>query len=115
METMKVHVHIEPEAPPLQQVDGGAICVRGSRVTLETIYAAFRQGNTAEQISQMFPTIALGDIYAVIAFVLRHPAEVAEYVHERERIGDVVRREMETHFDPQGIRDRLLARHERKS
>ncbi len=111
---MSMYAVLQPETPPLQQVEGGAICVRGSRVTLDTIYAAFRQGETAEQIAHMFPTLALGDIYAVIAFILRHPAEVAEYERERERIGEAMRKGLETRFDPQGIRDRLLAGRERK-
>ncbi len=44
--------------------------VAGTRVTLETVVAAFCHGATAEQIAHDYP-LELADIYAVITFYLR--------------------------------------------
>jgi uncharacterized protein (DUF433 family) len=55
---------------PLFTDPHGAIRVRGTRVTLDTIVTAFRAGATAEEIAQKFPTVALADVYQVIAHYL---------------------------------------------
>jgi hypothetical protein len=71
---------------------------------------AFRDGATAEEITQQYPTLALADVYSVLGYVLRHEEEVAAYLASRTEVRDAVRRENERRFDPQGVRDRLMAR-----
>jgi uncharacterized protein (DUF433 family) len=46
--------------------------VRGTRVILDLIVTAFRAGATAEKIAQKFPTVALPDVYQIIAHYLNH-------------------------------------------
>lgn len=95
---------------PLLAGEDGVIRVGGTRVTLDTVAAAFENGATAEEIVQQYPTLMLADVYAVIGYLLRHPSVVSDYLQERGRIRSAVRQENETRYDPQGVRARLLAR-----
>jgi uncharacterized protein (DUF433 family) len=94
---------------PLHVDADGVIRVAHTRVTLETVIAAFAKGATAEQIAQDYPAVSLADIYAVITFYLRQSEAVDAYIAEQRRTGQHLRQQMETRFDPHGIRDRLLA------
>jgi uncharacterized protein (DUF433 family) len=101
---------LESQSLPLHVDADGVIRVAHTRVTLETVIAAFTKGATAEQITQDYPVVPLADIYAVIAFYLRQPEAVEVYLAEQRHTGQHLRRQMEVRFDPHGIRDRLLAR-----
>ncbi len=99
---------------PLKADDDGVIRVGGSRVSLDTIILSFKNGSTAEQIAHDYPVVDLADVYGVINYYLRHEDEVEQYfVNQREQ-GEQIQHEMEKRFDPQGIRDRLLARREQR-
>jgi len=70
---------VAAETPPLREV-GGALRIGGSHVTLETVLWAFQQGSTPESIVDEYPSLALGDVYAVIAYYLRHRDDVELYL-----------------------------------
>jgi uncharacterized protein (DUF433 family) len=101
---------IHPEPVPLAVDGDGVVRVGGTRVTLETIVAAFSQGATAEEIAQQYPTVSLTDIYTAIGYYLRHRIDVEEYIEKRRRESEAARKEMELSLGPDGIRERLLAR-----
>jgi uncharacterized protein (DUF433 family) len=84
--------------------------VGSSRVTLDTVVEAFREGMTPEGIVQQYPSLRLGEVYSVIGYVLNHPQEVDTYLRDRLSLAETVRRDNEARFDPAGVRDRLLAR-----
>lgn len=98
------------DPPPLTAGDDGVVRVGGTRVTLDTVVEAFREGLTVEELQQQYPSLDLPPVYAAISYYLHHRHEVEEYLRERARHREEVRREAETCFDPTGIRDRLLAR-----
>ena len=100
---------------PIETDADGVIRVAGTRVTLDTLVAAFSEGATAEEIVQQYPSLELGDVYAVIGYYLHNRAEVDRYLERRREEALRVRRENEARFDPEGIRDRLLARHNQKT
>ena len=54
---------------PLEEDATGTIHVANTRVTLDTLILAFREGSTAEQIADRFPAVSLSAIYAAIAFL----------------------------------------------
>ena len=87
--------------------------VTGTRVTLDTVVLAFRGGATAEEIVHQYPVLELADVYVVIGYYLRRQSQVDAYVEARRSEQSVVRTENESRFDPQGIRDRLIARRAR--
>lgn len=101
---------VAPEPMPLVADRDGVVRVGGSRVTLDTVVAAFRTGSTAEEIAEQYPSVDLVDIYAAITYYLRHRPEVDDYLVAREHTSAQVRADAEARFDPLGIRDRLLAR-----
>jgi uncharacterized protein (DUF433 family) len=95
---------------PLTTDTDGIVRVASTRVTLDTVIAAFREGATPETIAQQYPSLALADVYAVIGYYLNHRPEVHAYLQQREQAASQIRQENEAHFDPAGVRERLLAR-----
>ncbi len=95
---------------PLVTDADGVVRVGSTRVTLDTIVAAFCEGLTAEEIVSQYPSLRLADVYQVIGYFLDHQAEVDAYLQARQHQAAEIRRDNETRFDPAGIRDRLLAR-----
>jgi uncharacterized protein (DUF433 family) len=95
---------------PLKIDKNGVMHVGGTRVTLETVVESFREGATAEEIVQQYPTLDLADVYAVIAYYLREKKEVEAYLKKQQNLSETVRQENEKRFNPHGIRERLLAR-----
>ena len=98
------------ERVPIHTDADGVVRVAGTRVTLDTIVAAFDTGATAEEIAQQYSSVPLADVYSVITYYLRHRAEVSAYVQGREEQAAKVREEVERRFPPSGVRERLLAR-----
>lgn len=64
---------VDPEPVPLVRDEHGAWRVGGTRVTLETLVAAVDCGDSAEEIHEQYPSVALGDVYAVLTDCLRRP------------------------------------------
>jgi uncharacterized protein (DUF433 family) len=96
-------------APIFIDTDGVAR-IGKSRVTLDTVVAVFEQGATAEEIACRYPALKLADVYNAIGFYLDHHQEVTVYLYERQQQAQSVRATNEQKFNPQGLRDRLLAR-----
>ena len=101
---------IQPEAPPLRQDASGALRVGSSRVLVELVIRAFQDGATPEAITQRYPTATFADIYAVIAYYLRHRQELDAYLAAREQRAQDVRQHIERHQgDLADLRRRILA------
>ena len=105
---------ITSEVVPLTPRADGVVLVGETRVPLDSVLTEFKQGATAEEIAVQFDSLKLADIYAAIAFYLRHQNEVEAYLQERKQISEQVREENERRFPSQGLRDRLLARRQEK-
>ena len=54
----------------------GCYRIAGTRVSLDSIVYAFRNGDTAETIARSFPVLTLEQVYGAIAYYLAHRAEV---------------------------------------
>lgn len=106
-------LRIKPHAAervPLTPTPVGVVLVEGTRVPLDLVVEAFNAGESAEEIVLNYPTLRLADLYAVLAYYLHHREDVDAYVAERGQEVDALRARIELRFDPQGIRERLLAR-----
>ena len=101
---------VSTEPMPLTTNSDGVVLVGKTRVTLDTVVAVFSQGAAAEEIVHRYPSLRLADVYHAIAFYLNHQQEVEAYLQQRHQQAQEIRKMNEAKFDPQGLRDRLLAR-----
>jgi uncharacterized protein (DUF433 family) len=101
---------VATEPIPLVEGADGVMRVRGTRITLDTVLAAFRDGATAEEIVQQYPSISLADVYQVIGYSLRHASELEVYFRKRHESARSTKELNESICPPDGIRGRLLAR-----
>lgn len=61
---------VRTEAPPLREDADGSLRIGNSWVLLELVIRAFQDGATPEAIVQRYSTLALAEVYAVIAILL---------------------------------------------
>jgi uncharacterized protein (DUF433 family) len=101
-------ITIEAEAVPLEwQEDGRVLRVRGTRVPLDVVVAAFHDGASAEEIVLRYPSLDLADVYGVLAYYLRHRDRVDGYLAERRATAAAVKRAVQARADMNVIRRRL--------
>lgn len=103
-------VEFEPEQIPLRKDEHGVLRMGPTRVAFDNIIYAFQEGSSPESIAEQYPTVPLADIFLVLAFYLKYPARVEEYLRDQQGKADNIQREMESRFPSHGIRERLLAR-----
>lgn len=101
---------IMPEVIPISTDEDGVMRIAGTRVTLDTIIAAYFQGESPEEIALQYPALNVADVHLVFGYYLHHRDKVDAYLKEREKKSAQVRAENERRFNPVGIRERLLAR-----
>jgi uncharacterized protein (DUF433 family) len=101
---------MDPLSVPLHEGPPGAYRVGQSRVLLETVIHAYRQGETPEGIVGAFPALQLADVYAVLAYYLTHRAEVDRHVAEVESRAESLRRQIEDRQGPRVGRAELERR-----
>jgi uncharacterized protein (DUF433 family) len=103
-------LRIEQEQVPLKTNSDGVVRVGSTRVTLDTVITAFKEGAAAEEIVFRYPSLLLADVYAILSYYLRRPEEIEDYLNQRQHKANEVKRQYSSLFDNQGIRDRLLVR-----
>jgi uncharacterized protein (DUF433 family) len=97
---MLLTLAILAEPAPLQANEDGVILVGKTRVTLDNIVSVFNQGATAEEIVNRYPSLNLADVYATIAFYLKHQSEVEAYLQQRQQQAQKIRVINQGRFDP---------------
>ncbi|MBI5760758.1 MAG: DUF433 domain-containing protein [Planctomycetales bacterium] len=105
---------VETDAVPIRTDSSGTVRVGQSRVPIDSVVFSYLEGATADEIADQFPSLELADIYATIAYYLRHREQVDEYLRQREVEADKLRQEIERRFPPAGLRERLVARRQRQ-
>lgn len=111
MNQTKTEVKITKQSVPLREDGHGGLRVGATRVTLEGVIYAWKNGATAEDIRQSYDTLQLADIYAVIAFYLTHETEVEAYLQRREKESEEMCAEIEARHDQAALVKKLQARH----
>jgi uncharacterized protein (DUF433 family) len=101
---------LKPRQFPLRTDEHGVTRVRKTRVPLDTVVYGFNQGSSPEEIVMSYPSLELGDVYAVVNYYIHNRTEVDAYLSERETAAEQVRGENEKRFPQEGIRAHLLAR-----
>ena len=105
---MGISIIFEPV--PLKAGNDGVIRVANTRVTLDTVVTAFLEGETAEEITQQYPSLDLADVYSVISYFLRQQSQVTSYLEQRKIQAKLTEEEIARHGVVKGIKERLLAR-----
>lgn len=106
---------LQADAVPLRADERGALRVGDSRVSLDTVVNEYENGADPEGIVNAYPTLRLADVYAVIAYYLRHQDEVQGYLRTRQAEAAELRREIESRQPGRaGLRAKLLARQARR-
>ncbi len=95
---------------PLSIDQAGILRITGTRVSLDSIIYAFDEGATPEEIVQQYPTLNLGDTYSVLSYYLQNRDEVEKYLEQRKVQRQELKKEVEARINPDGLRERLLAR-----
>lgn len=95
--------------PPLRIVEGGAVRVGKSRITLDLIVEEYESGMTPDDMIRAYDTLDLADVYGAIAYYLSHRDTVREYMKRREAEAAALRAEIEAR-QPRISREELLAR-----
>lgn len=99
-----------PSPLPLTEDASGVIRIGGTRVTLDTLVAAFDEGATAEEIVQQYPSLGLADVYAVVSHCLQNRPAVDAYLAGREAQVRSSEGANPLRIDGRALRERLLAR-----
>jgi uncharacterized protein (DUF433 family) len=92
------------------RVDNGRLRVGQTRLLLDLVIYAFRLGSTPENITEMYPSLSLDDVYLALGYYLRHREEIDEYLKEQEAEAEAFRREYEAKHPPKLTHEVLLAR-----
>jgi uncharacterized protein (DUF433 family) len=106
---MALTLHIDPL--PLRIDEYGVIRVGDSQVLLDIVIREFHNGAEPEAIAHGYPTLNLADVYAVLAYYLRHRQEIDDYLDTRHQEAEKLRQEIEARQPSRvELRAKLLAR-----
>src|SRR5207302_9976779 len=86
---------IRTDSTPLRIDEHGVIRVGDSQVLLDIVIREFNNGAEPEAIAYGYPTLNLADVYAVIAYYLRHRKDIDDYVQTRRQEAEKLREEIE--------------------
>ena len=107
---MTISETLVASAPPLHVDRDGVVRVAGTRVTLDTVLAAYLSGMTAEEIASEFDVLTPADVHSVLAYYLRNRERVDEYLAARGKEAEAIRSQIEATSSWKEFRARLLAR-----
>jgi len=101
----------EPIDVPLREDEYGAIRVGNTRMLLDLVIHAFRDGASAEAIVESYDALNLADVYAIISYYLSHPEPIDAYLRRREKEAEAIRAKIEASQPPRpNLRAMLMAR-----
>jgi uncharacterized protein (DUF433 family) len=111
-----MNVTLQAIPVPLRDDGHGGLRVGQTRVSLESVWHLHQQGASPAEIVQAFDTLALADVYAVLAWALRHPEDVDVYLKQRDDEATQLRQQLEkagltpTREESAKLKEKLMAR-----
>lgn len=85
----------------------GVLRVGQTRVSLDSVVYAFRNGDSAESIREQYPALSLEEVYGAIAYYLANRDEVHHYLERQDKVWEEQRRHAEQAPNP--LLERLRA------
>jgi uncharacterized protein (DUF433 family) len=95
---------------PLSEDPPGVFRIGESRVLLELVIRAFKQGESPEAIARSYRSLRLADVYAVISRYLANPDPFDEYLRQCDDEGNAIRSAIEASQPAGPTKDELVAR-----
>ena len=83
---MQLHDYFEFEKFETKHGSADRIRVKGTRIDIELIVFAFKEGLSPERIQQSYPSLNLEQTYAAITYYLHNKMEVEDYIQRGNRI-----------------------------
>ena len=93
--TVAIPVPPASEAPLSVDEETGRVRVAGSRIAIDAVVYAYRDGLTPYDIVRNYPALAQRDVGAVISYYLQHKEAVDAYVRAWEEYDAAVREVVE--------------------
>jgi uncharacterized protein (DUF433 family) len=90
-----MNLTLEPIAVPLRDDGHGGLRVGPTRVSFESVWHLYQQGQSPAEIVQAFDTLHPADVCAVLAWALRHAEDVDAYLKRRDDEAAQMRRKLE--------------------
>ena len=95
---------------PLTRDEDGTIRVTGSRVTLDTLVAIFKRGDSVDQVQKGFPSFSLSQISTILAWYREHQTEIEKYIEKRQAEAEALRGRIEEEPGYQRLRETIHRR-----
>jgi uncharacterized protein (DUF433 family) len=111
-----MNLTVEAIPVPLRDDGQGGLRVGQTRVSLESVWHMYQQGASPVDIVRAFDTLHLADVYAVLAWALRHCEDVDAYLKRRDAEAAEIRRQLEeasltpTREESAKLKEKLMAR-----
>ena len=100
---------LQPQILPVTAWKDGTIRIGKTRVLLDLVVFAFKQGNTPEMIVENFPTITLAEAYGAITYYLENQDQIEAYLARRKVEAEDLWRKIESDPRHQQLRTKLQA------
>jgi uncharacterized protein (DUF433 family) len=110
MSTLTNALPIHADLPPLRLDEGSSLPIGKTRISIDLVVEQYENGMTPEDTVRAYDTLVLADVYAAIAYYLRHGDEVRAYLKRRREEADALQLKIEAER-PRITREELLARH----
>ena len=105
----QTNVVIQTDPVPLRVDEDGVLRIADTRLALDHVIDAYLDGATPEGIVEDYDFLRLADVYAVIAYYLRHRDEVRAYLKRRAEEAESFQAKIEAEC-PRVSREELVAR-----
>jgi uncharacterized protein (DUF433 family) len=111
-----MNLTLEAIPVPLRDDGHGGLRIGQTRVSLESVWHQVQQGASPADIVRAFDTLQLADVYAVLAWALRHSEEMGAYLKRRDEEAAQLRRQLEeagltlTREESAQLKEKLMAR-----
>jgi uncharacterized protein (DUF433 family) len=99
-----------PTVPPVREDSGGVLRIGRTRVSLDSLVAAYNEGASADELAEGFPTLTLGYIHATLGFYHQNRADLDAYLEHARTEEDRLQEETQRRFQTDAGRDRIVAR-----